>query len=85
MSVQMPSISTICMFSVRLGAASSTNLAKVSNFTMAKLHPCHRMPQLGPNGEVFLVIENLFDSDYTYRPDYPMPGTPAQIGVRMGF
>ncbi|GAB0152902.1 TonB-dependent receptor [Marinobacterium sp. BA1] len=65
--------------------ASSTNLAKVSSFTVANLRTSYRMPQLGPDGEVFLAIENLFDSDYAYRPGYPMPGTSAQIGVRMGF
>ncbi len=66
-------------------AASSTNLAKVGSFTVANLRTGYRLPQLGPDGEVFLAIENLFDRDYAYRPGYPMPGTSAQIGVRMGF
>lgn len=34
---------------------------------------------------MFVAVENLFDRDYAYRTNYPMPGTSAQLGVKMSF
>lgn len=36
-------------------------------------------------GEVFLAAENLTDTSYAYRPDYPMPGINAMAGLNLSF
>jgi iron complex outermembrane receptor protein len=35
--------------------------------------------------EIFLALENLTDSDYYYRPGYPMPGISGMLGVVLNF
>ncbi|MDX2110338.1 MAG: TonB-dependent receptor plug domain-containing protein [Verrucomicrobiota bacterium] len=35
--------------------------------------------------ELYLIVENLLDRDYSYRPGYPMPGRTLTGGVRVGF
>ncbi len=63
----------------------ASNFEKVDAFTVVNLRVGHAVPALGEVGEVFVAVENLFDRDYAYRTGYPMPGTSAQLGVRMGF
>jgi iron complex outermembrane receptor protein len=65
--------------------AGATNFAQVDSFTVMNLRVGHAVPALGKVGEVFVAVENLFDRDYAYRTNYPMPGTSAQLGVKMGF
>ena len=43
------------------------------------------MAGLGKKGEVFISGENLFDTNYAYRPGYPMPGINGQIGLSASF
>ncbi|MDR1190097.1 MAG: TonB-dependent receptor plug domain-containing protein [Verrucomicrobiales bacterium] len=35
--------------------------------------------------EIFLALDNLTDSDYYYRPGYPMPGINGMLGVVLNF
>lgn len=63
----------------------SNNFEQVGSFTVVNLRVGHAIPQLGKAGEVFVAVENLFDREYAYRPGYTMPGTSAQLGVRMGI
>jgi len=65
--------------------AGAANFSKVDSFTVVNLRVGHAVPALGKVGEVFVAVENLFDRDYAYRTGYPMPGTSAQLGVKMGF
>jgi outer membrane receptor protein involved in Fe transport len=37
------------------------------------------------DGEIYLAVENLTDTDYEYLPDYPMPGTTGMLGLRLVF
>lgn len=39
--------------------------------------------QLSPHVQVFVVGENLTDSDYEYRPGYPMPGIAGLVGMEL--
>ncbi|WP_225594726.1 TonB-dependent receptor plug domain-containing protein [Pseudomonas sp. PDM22] len=66
-------------------SAGASNYEQVGGFTVVNMRIGHQVPAFGPDGEVFVALENLFDRDYAYRPGYPMPGTSAQLGVRMGF
>jgi len=66
-------------------SAGTTNFAKVDSFTVVNARVGYAVPALGKVGEVFVAVENLFDRDYAYRTGYPMPGTSAQLGVKMGF
>jgi iron complex outermembrane receptor protein len=43
------------------------------------------IPQLGKKGEVFVMVENLFNQQYSYRQGYPMPGTWGSIGLATSF
>jgi len=65
--------------------AGAANFSKVDSFTVVNLRVGHAVPALGKVGEVFVAVENLFDRNYAYRTGYPMPGTSAQLGVKMGF
>lgn len=61
------------------------NTSKVSSFTVANIRASYKLPSLGPRGEVFVAIENLFDEKYAFRPGYPMPGVSGRVGVNMSF
>lgn len=37
------------------------------------------------SGRISLHVENLFDTDYEYRPGYPMPGTHFSLALRLAF
>lgn len=65
--------------------AGASNFSKVDSFTVVNMRVGYAVPALGKVGEVFVAVENLFDRDYAYRTNYPMPGTSAQLGVKMGF
>jgi iron complex outermembrane receptor protein len=36
-------------------------------------------------GEVYVAGENLTDTDYEYRPNYPMPGATCMVGIQLKF
>lgn len=38
-----------------------------------------------PASELFLALENLTNTQYEYRPQYPMPGTTAMLGMNLVF
>lgn len=44
-----------------------------------------RLDSVVPGIEVFLAGENLTDSDYAYRPGYPMPGASGSFGASVRF
>jgi iron complex outermembrane receptor protein len=69
----------------RARAAGAVNTGKVSGFAVANARVAYPLPALGKKGEVFLVVENLFNRDYAYRPGYPMPGRGGQAGVSASF
>lgn len=39
----------------------------------------------GAKGEVYLSGENLTDTDYEYKPGYPMPGANLMVGCKLSF
>ncbi|MEJ5358691.1 MAG: TonB-dependent receptor plug domain-containing protein [Desulfobacterales bacterium] len=43
------------------------------------------LPAWKTSGEIFLAGENLTDTNYEYRPGYPMPGINGMLGVRLRF
>ncbi len=65
--------------------AAATNTEEVGSFTVVNARAAYPVPALGERGELFLAVDNLFDSDYSYQPGYPMAGTSAQVGVSASF
>ena len=47
--------------------------------------PLVTLDPLAPGLELFLSGENLSDSDYAYRPGYPMPGASFNGGASLKF
>ena len=41
--------------------------------------------RIGPRREVFVAVENVTDTDYEFRPGYPMPGRTWMVGVNLGI
>ena len=66
-------------------AGGALNTSKVDSFTVVNLRASYKLPSLGPRGEVFVALENLFDEKYAYRTGYPMPGLSGRVGVNMSF
>ncbi|MEY2633586.1 MAG: hypothetical protein RIR00_2240, partial [Pseudomonadota bacterium] len=58
---------------------------RVEGFTVANLKIARPLTALGKHGEVFALINNLFDADYQYNAGYPMPGRTFRVGVVAGF
>jgi len=58
---------------------------EVESFTVVNARAAYPVPALGEHGEVFLAVDNLFDSDYSYRAGYPMAGISGQLGVSASF
>ena len=63
----------------------SSNTSQVSGFVVANMRLAHPLQALGKKGEVFVMVENLFNKDYAYRSGYPMPGRWGQIGLSASF
>ncbi|NJB66598.1 iron complex outermembrane receptor protein [Desulfobaculum xiamenense] len=63
------------------------NTEKVdSHFLLnARLARAFELPSWSAKGEVFCALENITDTDYEYRPDYPMPGINGMVGARLTF
>lgn len=66
-------------------ALASANTTRVDGFAVANARVSYPIPQLGKKGEVFLMVENLFNQQYSYRQGYPMPGTWGSIGLATSF
>ena len=58
---------------------------QVNPFFVANMRLSYAVPELGKKGEVFVVVENLFNAQYSYTPGYPQPGAWAQVGVTTSF
>ena len=43
------------------------------------------LAQWDARGELFLLVQNLTDEEYAYRPDYPMPGINGMLGAKLTF
>jgi iron complex outermembrane receptor protein len=67
--------------------ATATNTALVDSFTVlnAKLSYAFTTGSNGLSGTVFIAGENLTDTSYEYRPDYPMPGINGMVGMTVTF
>lgn len=63
----------------------STNTTLVNGFTVANARVSYPIPELGKKGEVFVMVENLFNQTYSYRQGYPMPGTWGSVGLSASF
>ena len=66
-------------------ALASVNTTRVDGFAVANARVSYPVPQLGKKGEVFVMVENLFNQQYSYRQGYPMPGTWGSIGLATSF
>jgi outer membrane cobalamin receptor len=72
--------------SSRFDANGTGNLyAQVNSFTVANVRLSYPTAQLGKKGEIFLAVENLFNTKYEYVPGYTMPGISGQIGLSASF
>ncbi len=69
----------------RSRANGSSNTSPVSGFVVANMRLAHPLQALGKKGEVFVMVENLFNKDYAYRSGYPMPGRWGQVGLSTSF
>ncbi len=63
----------------------SFNPNQVGALTVANTRLSLPMPNLGKKGEVFLLVNNLFDAKYQYNAGYPMPGRNVRIGLNASF
>jgi len=69
----------------RSRSEAAMNAEEVGSFTVVNARAAYPVPALGERGELFLAVDNLFDSDYSYQPGYPMAGASAQLGVSASF
>lgn len=58
-----------------------TNTTLVDGSTVANARVSYPITELGKKGEVFLMVENLLNQQYSYRQGYPMPGIWGSIGI----
>ena len=65
--------------------AAYTNTTRIDGFGVANARVSYPIPELGIKGEVFVMIENIFNQQYSYRQGYPMPGTWGSVGVSASF
>ena len=69
----------------RTRVSGESNTTPVSGFTVANMRVAYPVQALGKKGEVFVMVENMFDRDYSYRSGYPMPGRWGQVGLSTSF
>jgi len=43
------------------------------------------LESMGAKGEVYILVQNITDEEYEYRPDYPMPGVNGMLGMKLTF
>jgi iron complex outermembrane receptor protein len=67
----------------RARTAVGANPSRVEGFTVVNARPSFTLPRTGSRADLFVAIENLFDTTYAYRPGYPMPGASVQVGVSL--
>ncbi|MCU0559358.1 MAG: TonB-dependent receptor plug domain-containing protein [Desulfobacterales bacterium] len=66
---------------------NAENTNEVDNYFIlnGKLAYLFDVQQWGMAGEVYVAGENLTDTDYEYRPNYPMPGATGMVGIQLKF
>ena len=64
---------------------TEVNNTRVDGFAVANARVSYPIPELGKKGEVFVMVENIFNQQYAYRPGYPMPSTWGSIGLSASF
>lgn len=72
------------MFSVTQDRGSF-NPTQVGSFTVANMRISRALAALGKSGEVYLAVNNLFDTSYQYNAGYPMPGRNFRVGMNVSF
>lgn len=65
--------------------AAFTNTTRMDGFGVANARVSYPIPELGKKGEVFVMVENIFNQQYSYRQGYPMPGTWGSVGLSASF
>lgn len=65
----------------------TVNTEKVGSFFLlnGKLTHDFSIPSWNANGHVYVAGENLTDTDYELKPDYPMPGINGMVGLVLEF
>ena len=71
----------------RARRAAAVDTTRVDDYTVVngKLSYAFASNEGKLSGSVFLAGENLTDTDYEYRPGYPMPGINGMAGVNLKF
>ena len=64
---------------------TEVNNTRMNGFGVANARVSYPIPELGKKGEVFVMVENIFNQQYSYRQGYPMPGTWGSIGLSTSF
>jgi len=68
-----------------LNRNGNLNTQRMDGYTVANARVSYPIPALGKKGEVFVMVENIFNQQYSYRQGYPMPGTWGSIGLSTSF
>ncbi len=65
----------------------TVNTERVSSFFIlnGKLTCDFSLPSCKADGYVYIAGENLTDTDYEFKPDYPMPGINGMVGLVLEF
>jgi outer membrane receptor protein involved in Fe transport len=71
----------------RARTAGAVNTEQVSSFFLlnGKLSYDFSIPSWNASGCIYVAAENLTDTDYELKPDYPMPGINGMVGVVLEF
>lgn len=59
--------------------------SKVSGFTVANARVAYPVAALGKGGEIYVMVNNLFNTSYEYNAGYPMPDRNARLGLTASF
>ena len=67
--------------------ATAENTKKVDDYTVVngKISYAFTLYDSRITGTIFVAGENLTDTDYEYRPGYPMPGINGMAGINLTF
>ncbi len=72
-------------FALNSNRDGTPNTQQIDGFAIANARVSYPIPELGKKGEVFLMVENIFNQKYSYRQGYPMPGTWGSLGLQASF
>lgn len=88
LSVDAQYVDSMYALTTTRASLTPTNSLKVVQYFLlnAKLSWLFDAKALGArSGELFIAGDNLTDSNYCTRPDYPMPGIGATVGMNLTF